>query len=805
MLQFFRKYQRYFYVIITIVIVISFSFFGTYGTLSNGSFREQIAFTAINGSDVTRYELDEMVQFLATDSDDKLLFGGAWGPNFLNNGVIRKDFLETGLGVLVAEGYVNLIASDINARHDKEQRFALYTHPQAQFISVEGAWNYFNPNIKEYYNIVRNAQDPTSPIALRARMALYLMERQFPPALLKQVLRYQESQHSYVKPDPNLNYLDLSLFGHHTMEDWFGPRFTRLVAEFIINASIIAEERGYHVTRTEALADLKRNAEVSYQQNLKSPHLGVRDSHEYFQEQLRRLGMDQNMASKVWQKVMLFRRLYQDLGSAMFVDPTTYRGLNEFALESLSGTIYKLPKDMQINSYRTLQKFEAYLDAIAKRSDDDKLKLALPTTFLSSAEISKKNPALVEKKYLLNISEVSKKNLEATISLKETWAWETSAEGWKKLQTQFTDLNLNADASESQRFAALEALDGRTRERVDTFARSAIIDSHPELIANALKEAKPTQKLVGLTEAKGPTPFAGVTSAKKLMELLDAASIGTTLAPYTGDNNTYFAFTVVERAPQAEVLTFAQANRNGTLDKILDAQLEEYYGKIRDAFPADFQAADKSWKPFADVKDTVADKYFDRTLKGLRKAYADAIAPEKPQETLINDLAATYRLYPYVHNVQQQISKNPSLSATLAKEASEEPKPETMKESAPLNDQWKLEKSETNLTKSHGNIGNNKDQLFALKGGEFSAVNTPANGDINFILVKERGNQTSTLTQAATAMQSHRLLAEGAQLKLMQQLLQEMKAKKAISLEYLDQTAEAEPEEYEQLPENNFG
>ena len=59
MLQLFRKYQRYLYILITTVIVISFSFFGTYGTLSDGSFREQIAFTTVNGTDVTRHELDE--------------------------------------------------------------------------------------------------------------------------------------------------------------------------------------------------------------------------------------------------------------------------------------------------------------------------------------------------------------------------------------------------------------------------------------------------------------------------------------------------------------------------------------------------------------------------------------------------------------------------------------------------------------------------------------------------------------------------------------------------------------------------
>jgi GcvH upstream region-like protein len=818
MLQLFRKYQRYLYILITTVIVISFSFFGTYGTLSDGSFREQVAFTTIDGTDITRHELDEMVQFLATDNEDKVLFGGMWGPNFLNDGVIKKNFIETGLGFVLAEAYIDQIAPDLASRHDKEQRYSLYSHPQAQFINVEGAWNYFSPNMKEYYTALRNSSDPTSTQALRSRMALFIMERQFPPSLLRQVLRYQESQHSYIKPDPNLNYIDLSLFGYHTFEDWFGPRFTRLIAEFIINTAAIAEQRGYEVSRTEALADLKRNAEISYQQNLKSSHLAVKDSHEYFQEQLRRLGMDQNMAAKVWQKVLLFRRLFQDLGSSMFVDPASFHGLNEYSLEALDGTVYTVPNDLQINSYRTLQKFEVYLDAIAKRSDDERTKLAMPTSFLSAADITKKNPDLVEKKYLLEVAEINKKNLEASISLKDTWAYETSNEGWKKIQTHFADLKLNANATAQERFTALESMDEKTRQGVDAYARDSIIESHPEMIANALKQASASQKIVGLTEAKAATGFAGVNSGKKLIELLDAAPVNkaaastdaekaaiAALSSFTGDNNTYYSITVIERAPKAQILTFAQANSKGILDAMLDKQLEEHYTKIREATPGEFQTASKAWKPFADVKDTVADKYFDKVLKGLKTAYATAIAPEKPPEKVLNDLAATYRLYPYMRDMQQKLSKDPALSDSLAKDTAGETQPESIKENAPLADQWKLVKSNTQITKSSGDIGSNKDALFALTPGQFSAVTAQANGNVSFFQVKQRGNQTSDLSKAASVLQTRRLLADGAQHKLMQQLLTEMKDKKAISLEYLDKSSASESADETPAQENTYG
>ena len=98
MLQLFRNYQKYIYLVVTVVIIISFSFFGTYSTMNTGPQREaMIVFTAIDGQGVSRKEVEALAQFLATDAEDKLMVGGGWGPNFFNDGVIKNDFLKTGL------------------------------------------------------------------------------------------------------------------------------------------------------------------------------------------------------------------------------------------------------------------------------------------------------------------------------------------------------------------------------------------------------------------------------------------------------------------------------------------------------------------------------------------------------------------------------------------------------------------------------------------------------------------------------------------------------------------------------------
>lgn len=806
MLDFFRRHQRYFFIVITIVIVISFSFFGTYNTLSNGSFREQIAFKTIDGTDITRHELDEMVSFIGTDATDKLILGGVWGPNFLNDGVISKNFLQTGLGVILGTKFPEDIGPDLKARLEKEKRYSLYVHPQARFIGVESAWNYFAPGMVNAYYQMRASTDPLAPTALQARTSLYLMERQFPSQILRQVLRYQEKQNNYVSPDRNLDYADLSLYGYHTIEDWFGPRFLRLAAQFIMNSAIVAEQKGYHVSKADAMADLMRNADISFQQNSRNPNIGVATSQEYFNEQLRRLGMDQNGAANVWRQVMLFRRLFQDMGNSVFVDPFSYEQINSYALESADGELFRLPKELRLNNFQALQKFEVYLDAVTKRSDDEKAKLAIPSTFLTPAQVGVKYPELVQKKYQLEIASANKKALEGNVGVKDSWNWEVDDKGWEQLKKQFPELGTKKAATRDERFAALDSLDEKTRSRVDAYARSAIVEAHPEWLDQALTYASPMKVPVGLHEKGGNSLFTGLKDGKALMQLLDAAPLAkddlSSLKPeakdaaeklsnYTADKTVYYRITVIERAPQPEVLTFAEADQEGVLSQLIDKQLEAYYLKTREDDPKAFQKDDKSWKAFADVKETVAARYYDKLLKNIRSTYAAAIAPEKAPEEMIPDFAATLRLFPYMRDVKNKLQKDSSLIATMTREPAEQ-KSDSSKApaSASLADQWKLERSNYQTSRSSGNAVLDTANVFTLAAGDWTKVNTPSNGDLNFYHVTKKGSGATEKAVASSISQARSLLSDEAQQQLMYHALQQIQDKGAMSVEYMNATLE---------------
>lgn len=790
MLEFFRRYQTFFFAFITVIIVISFSFFGTFNTVGANAIHEQVAFKAIDGSEITRRELDEMVYFISTDSEDKLLLGGAWGPNFLNDGVIAKQFLQTGLAEELIAAYPSLIDPDLRTRLLKEQRFSLYEHPQAKFIGVDTAWSYFAPEMKRDYQTLQNSEQPLTPDAFRARVNLYLAERKLPSQMLRQILRYQQQQFAWVKPDPSLERIDLALFGYRTADDWFGPRFMRLVAEFIINASKIAESKGYTVSKEEAYTDLLRNAEVSFQQNVNNPQIGVANRSEYFNEQLRQLGMDQNKAVKVWQQVLLFRRLFNDVGNAVWLDSASLKQYFTFANEETTGELYRLPLEFHLGNYKALQRFTIYLDSTAGQQKDP---LAIPQKILSVQEVAKAHPELIHKRYKLELQQVNKNALATKVSIRDMWNWEMEQGNWEILKKEFPELGVKTEGSIDKRVAVLDNLDPGTRARVDAFARKKIVDSHQEWIVQALQTAPSKQLDVGIRLNGGSNQF-GLSDRKPLIQLLDQTSLAgqepltseainaaNKLALFTGDGETYYKIKVINRGEQ-QILTFAEATQEGVLDQLLDRQLENYYVKIRDSKADQFQKADKGWKELATVRDQVADLYFEPLLTALRGVYSK-VNPDGKSKAATGEQLASIRFYPYVSQIRDSLSKGQNDQLYLRQE-----------DVVPsIQDQWKVEKVTRNISRSQDQEDSKIDQgrFASLPVNSWSGVEHPLNGDLHFFYIKARSGEKGYSDQTRL-LAAHEGLTDAAERSYSKRVISQLKEKNAISLEFLDYTNEEE-------------
>lgn len=795
MLDFFRRYQRYFFLVITVVIIISFSFFGTYSTLGSNTWREQVAFRAVNGHDVIRSDVDEMALFLATDNDDKTLYGGVWGLNFLNDGVIRKDFLETGLAQQLALAYEPDLQGDIKKRLEKEKKYKLYTHPGAPFLSVKNVWSYFSPQMNTHFEALQAADNGLHPSAFANRVQLYLDGRKISSPMLRYVLRYQEKQYEWLKPDDRLGQMDLSLFGYHTLEDWFGGNFTRLVSEFIINAAILAENQGYVVTKAEALTDLMRNAETSYQQNKNNPNMEVTSSGEYLTEQLRRLNMDSAKAVKIWSQVLLFRRYFDDVGSNALVDSLVSGNMHQFGSESVVLESYHLPASLQIANYNDLQQFEIYLYAVAKQNKLDPVEL--PSQFLPVVDVAKKYPELVQKRYVLEMAKVNQKALQSRITLRDLWNWEVEDLNWEALTKQFPLLGIKSAATRDGRLEELDALDVATRSSVDAFARQAIVKEHPEWIERALQEGTAEKVVLNLRMQGGIMPITGLKdkeARQSLMVLLDKAPVGekpaegSPLYNYTADGKNWYRIEVLSRAEKEEIVPFGEARIDETLSAVSDRILEKYYATIRDKNPSLFRKeGSEEWLSFEKAKDKVADQFFDKVIQALQKTQKE-LASSDQKSPPSKDSTSSLRFYSYLHGINEQAKKDPQSLAERIQSKSEEKEGDSIA-AAPISslaDQWKLEKTEITVNRQGGGGGIDPAEAFALTEGSWSQVKTPQNGSLAFYQLKSRSNFSELVMKGvAYGRKLQVLLGDEVKRHLMQQMLEELKEKNAISLAYL--------------------
>jgi hypothetical protein len=215
----------------------------------------------------------------------------------------------------------------------------------------------------------------------------------------------------------------------------------------------------------------------------------------------------------------------------------------------------------------------------------------------------------------------------------------------------------------------------------------------------------------------------------------------------------------------------------------LDKKLEAYYQKNRDQDAKAYKRDDGSWRPFNEVKGKVADSYFETTLRAIEKAYAAAIAPEEAPKAIIGDFAATLRFYPYVQKIEEQLRKQPGLVAeltTLSHQASSE---YGLTAAQPLVDQWKMERSTYKISRSSTEDVLDRNEVFSLALNEWTKVRSPANGDITFFHLENKSSDVNKEALVEKVEQVQSLVADEAQRLLMVDLLKEMKAKNAISLE----------------------
>ncbi len=735
MLSFLRKYQRFFFIIITAVLVLSFSFFGTQSTMfSQNKVEDREIGKAFDGSSMSRLEMDKMIRFIGTDRLD----GKA--ANFFNDGVIRNDFFASGLGYALGKTHFHAIKAPLTEKLAKQKRFKAYVHPTASFISAENIWAQVSPGLKGSLQEVIAYEGEVDETFLEKQIDLYLKESVFPAHMLRQFLSYQQNQFAQVPADPYIERGELSLFRYHQAEDWFGPQFIEAIAQFIHNVALYAESNGYKVSYAEARTGLIQIGYETIKAQLKKDQITPEELGTYFKNQLAYLHLDEKSAVEVWQKVMLFRKYFDDYSHYTFVDPVSYEGFQNFASEEVSVDLYTLPHELVLRDFEDLMKFQFYLDQISKEQG-----LLFPKKHLSLSDIEKNCGSLVVQEFDLNMAKVRLDEVALNIGLMQMWEWQEKPGNFAILKKEFPEL-----ATQS-----LDALNETIRNKVDIFSREQIIKQNPERIHEAL-EARPLaeQKLVCAMSGEIES-LPGISDQKAFIKLLNQAPInGAFFEPltcYSQDQTHFYRITIKMRNDTKNVLTFQEANNQGILKRELNAFLKNQYSTIRSNEPTLFRVESGGWKPFHEVKEEVGKIVYRPLIKKLEKvAQKEGITLQKGDFNAY----AQYRMLPIMGEMLERLKKDP----------------ESLESSEGLAKQWEIKKQEADVARGQNRVLDNA--AFSQKIGTYSSIYLNHENALSFYFLKEKKETEASLFPHME--QGQKLLSRQAKLQLMEELIEKL-------------------------------
>lgn len=582
MLNFFRKYQKGFFIVVTFFIVISFVFFGTYSAFTKApTMPDREIGRLVDGSVLKEQRFHGLLRLLEGGAEE-----GGRNINLLSDSMVHKDLILSGLGLLLAEHHFESMRPELEMRWKRAKHYSPYVHPFNPAINSKNVWSQFCPQILALLEELKNAPEEFSKEQLPLLFALYAAQADFPPAYLLQMLYYQQGQQT--RPDPGLPQANVALFGFQSVSDWFGEKFVEEIGKLILNGACIAREEGYKVTKEEALVDLYSNFYRGLKAYGQKETVSNEDAQKFFINQLHSIGLDENHASALWREVLYFRRMLHEVGNAVFVDSLAYNQFKGFAKPAHHICKYSLPQKLQFQNFREMIKFERYLEIVAEDDFVD-----LPRALKTAEKIMDAYPELVYKEFEIEVASITKEEASAEVGLKETWNWE--GENFAKLRKEFPVLaSCKAENLDAQ-MEALDNLDEATRFKIDQFARMAIVEADPSRISGALNSMAGEREFVKVTLGKGESPFSG----EHFLALLETED--PRLSFYTVDDETFYSIKVLNKGKGWNLAAFEEAE----MDQVLDRFLKTAYPSL------------KIKEPFEEAKDQVAAKVYADLLKSI--------------------------------------------------------------------------------------------------------------------------------------------------------------------------------------------
>jgi len=636
MLTFFRTYQKSVLIVVAVLVIVSCFFSSTsYLGDSRETEAEKVFIKAVDGSKIEKRRIDRIADFLSSGHPD-LLDDKISSPNFLNDGVLEKDFLENSLGSLVAEKVFPSIQKDLSRAVESAKSFRPYRHPNNPALDASLIWSQFSPEIAGAAASLWKLGDTPTHEAFDVLSKLYLKQKAIPLVFFRRMMKYQESQDSRSAPDESLPNADLTLFGLHGAKQWFGSNYLEAVARVIANGAAEAAKRGIQVSTAEAREQLLTSLSEGARKTGEKIDPAALD--QVFRLEAGRLGMSEKECIDAWKEIALFRKLLAHFRDSAALDPAVLQQEYEASKDLVTLDLFSLPVSLRFKDFPSLLKLQLYIEAVSNTPKDS---LALPRDFLTPSEIRKKMPELVRTEYLLEYREIDLKKAALQVGVKETLAWQTTDSGWEILEASFPFIGKNRALTKEERFALLEELSAEQRLEADAFSREKILSSDKERI-DAMLLVAPLKNESCLVGDKGEgLPFKEIKQTAPLLTLLEATSVKEQsseteaemtakkkLSAYSPDGRRYYKIEVVERSAEPRVLTFAEADSLGVLRQKLDSKLEALYPIARKKGGAAYTNSDGSPKALSEVKDQVGLLLFPELISAIQAEYKNSSGAE---------------------------------------------------------------------------------------------------------------------------------------------------------------------------------
>ncbi len=146
MFRFLRRYQKLFFILITIVVVVTFSFFGT-NSLRREKAKPIPTYTTMSKEKISQIEIDHMCSFLTHDLTTSFFSKNRhFDQNLLNDGIVQKEILNTQLGHCFASQFLPALKPHLE-HIVALAKLASHENPEVDVIRVIDLWKEASPKI----------------------------------------------------------------------------------------------------------------------------------------------------------------------------------------------------------------------------------------------------------------------------------------------------------------------------------------------------------------------------------------------------------------------------------------------------------------------------------------------------------------------------------------------------------------------------------------------------------------------------------------------------------------------------------